>query len=139
MVRFLRFWAMGIPGALMCGLENWIFVVMAMFVARMGSVPLAATQILVVWTELIFLSIPFSFSVATSGRIAAALASNNVDKAKTAVVMSYVIGSVLVVGAAAVVWTMPEYLGLVFTNNQDVTFGLPCCLALQPHSSSHTE
>lgn len=121
-IRFIRFWAIGIPGALMCGLENWIFVVMAMFVARMGSIPLAATQILVVWTEMVFLSVPFSLSVASAGRVGAALGSNNVDKARTTAATSYAIGSVLVLGGAAVVWTMPEYLGYVFTDNEDIVY-----------------
>jgi Na+-driven multidrug efflux pump len=121
-IRFLRFYALGIPGGVMTGLENWMFVVLAMSVAQMGSVPLAATQILVVFTETVFLSIPFSVSVACSNRIAAALGSNNVESAKTTCFTGFAVGLPLVLGAAGIVYNMPEYLGYVFTNDGDVAY-----------------
>ena len=121
-VRFLRFCALGIPGALLLGMENWIFVAIVMFIARMGSVPLAATQILIVFNEMVYLTIPFSIAVACTQRIGSALGANNVDKAKAACVSSYALGMLLVGGAAGIVYILPLYLAYIFTYDGDVVY-----------------
>lgn len=121
-VRFIRFCALGIPGALLHGMENWIFVAVVMFIARMGSVPLAATQILVVFTEMVYLTVPFSIAVACTHRIGASLGNNNVDKAKAACASSFALGLVFVGGAAGLVYILPLYLAYIFTSDGDVVY-----------------
>ena len=99
-----------------------MFVAIVMFIARMGSVPLAATQILIVFNEMIYLSVPFSIAVASTQRIGAALGTNNVDRAKAACISSYVLGMILVGCAAGIVYVLPLYLAYIFTSDGDVVY-----------------
>ena len=58
-VRFIRFCAIGIPGALSAWNGELGFRGNCNVYCKNGSVPLAATQILVVFTEMVYLTVPF--------------------------------------------------------------------------------
>ena len=120
-VRTIRFFALGVPAGLMAGLENWIFVALIMFIARMGTIPTAASQLAIVLIQGAQLLGPAALSEAARIRIAHFLSTNQPDKANLVAKVSLAWGTVMCLLWAGLIQLIPKSLGLLFTGNEEVS------------------
>lgn len=67
-----------------------------------------------------FLSLPFAVSVAATVQISRLLAKKRHRKARLAAYLCLIEGSVLMALAAGTVFMLREYIGYVFTSNEDI-------------------
>ena len=120
LIRTLRFLVIGLPGGLMCGLETWVFCVVALLVQRIGSVPLAATFVGMMFIETVYLAIPFSLSVACTVRVSQLLASKRPERAAVCSAVSMIVGAVFVGLTGLLAYYLPSLVGYTFTTDKDV-------------------
>ena len=124
LVRVLRFAVLGIPGGLMLGLDSWIFVVMSLFVAQMGTVPLATHEVMAMLSTFVYTALPLALSVAATVRVGHLLAAQRVAQARFSTLLCLAASCVAVAVSAALVYYTPTTLGSVFTDDEDVLYRL---------------
>lgn len=123
-VRMVRFLLLGVPGGLMLGLESWIFVAMSIFVAQMGTIPLATHEVMAMFSMFVFLSLPFAIAIAATIRISHLLAEQNTSRAKGSAVLCLLMSFGVVCLCGVLVYYTPETLGSIFTDDPDIIYRL---------------
>lgn len=115
--EFLR---LGIPGALMFGLEAWAFEASTLMATYLDTVSLDAHTILLNTCAFTFVSLAFALGIVGSIRVGHLLGSNNGAQAKlaTRVLLVFVL---LVQSALAVFYiTARNYIGMIYSNDAEV-------------------
>ena len=120
LIRTLRFIAIGLPGGLVCGLETWVFSIMALLLQRIGTVPMVASVVGMVLLETVYLAVPFALQVACTLRISQLLAAKRPDRASVCCTVSMVTGAAFVGFMGLLTFYLPGLIGHIFTTDEDV-------------------
>jgi multidrug resistance protein, MATE family len=115
-----EFLHLGIPGALMFGLEAWAFEASTLMATYLDTVSLDAHTILLNTCAFTFVSLAFALGVVGSIRVGHLLGSNNGAGAKLSTRVLLVL--VVVVQAALAVFyaTARNYIGMIYSNDAEV-------------------
>ncbi len=111
--------AMGLPNGLSLLVEVSSFAFMALFIARMGNLPLAAHQIASNVATLLYM-VPLSLSIATSARVSYWIGANQPHRAQQVqrLGIRLVAGCALALGLA--VWLCRQPLAAVYSQEAEV-------------------
>jgi MATE family multidrug resistance protein len=111
---------MGVPGGLAIMVEVTSFTLMALFIARLGSVASSSHQIAANLTAVLYM-MPLSIGIAASSRVSYWLGAGDIRKVHGAIRTGYqmVVGSSLLF--SAVLFGASEVLASVYSQNPQVT------------------
>ncbi|MEL6117388.1 MATE family efflux transporter [Photobacterium sp. SP02] len=115
----LRQFKMGFPIAAALFFEVSIFAAIALLIAPLGSIVVAAHQIAINFSSLIFM-LPMSLGAAVSIRVGHQLGEQNFDGAKISSHCGIWVGVAISVATAVLTIIFREQIGLLYTDNTEV-------------------
>ena len=116
-VAFLR---LGLPGALMLGLEAWFFEASTFTASFLSTTSFDAHCIMLSICAFTFLSGPFALGIAASIRVGQHLGGGDGARARATAHAVVCVVFVLMLFIAAAKISLRDYLGLLFTADRDV-------------------
>jgi multidrug resistance protein, MATE family len=122
---FLR---LGIPGGLAYGVEVTSFTLMALFIARLGTVASASHQIAASVAAMLYM-MPLSMAVACSARVSFWLGAGRPDHAKRVVYMGFRLTALIALALAATIFIANRLLASWYSGNPE-TIALASTLLL---------
>jgi MATE family multidrug resistance protein len=123
---------LGIPAGLSILVEVTSFTLMALFIARQGTLATAAHQVASNLAAVLFMT-PLSISIATSARVSFWLGAGDPKKARAAIRTGFKLGMALALLSAAVLLFARHRIAAVYSSNAEVAAlaaGLLAWLAL---------
>ena len=115
----VRLFKLGFPVAAALFFEVTLFAVVALLVAPLGSLIVAAHQVAINFSSLVFM-IPMSIGAAVSIRVGHKLGENNTEGAKIATHVGIIVGLVTAFITAALTVLFREQVSLLYTENTAV-------------------
>ncbi|MGO2161952.1 MAG: MATE family efflux transporter [Vibrio toranzoniae] len=115
----IRLFKLGFPVAAALFFEVTLFAVVALLVAPLGSLIVAAHQIAINFSTIVFM-IPMSIGAAVSIRVGHKLGENSVEGAKIATHVGLIVGLVTALMTAALTVLFREQVSLLYTDNTAV-------------------
>ena len=115
----IRLFKLGFPVAAALFFEVTLFAVVALLVAPLGPMIVAAHQVAINFSSLIFM-LPMSVGAATSIRVGYRLGEGNTDGAKVASRIGILVALILSLCTAALTVLLREQIGLLYTDNRVV-------------------
>ena len=110
---------LGIPGGLAYLVEVTSFTLMALFIARLGTVATAGHQIAASAAAVLYM-MPLSMAIACSARVSFWLGDNQPDRAKRVVVLGIKLTALASMGLAAMVLIANQWLASLYSGNPDI-------------------
>jgi MATE family multidrug resistance protein len=110
---------LGIPAGLSILVEVTSFTLMALFIARQGTVATAAHQIAANLAAVLFMT-PLSISIATSARVSFWLGAGDPRKARATIRTGFKLGMALALLSAAVVLLARHRIAAIYSGNAEV-------------------
>ena len=118
-LKVLRFLLLGLPGGCLIALDTWVFDATLLMTASMGAIILSAQEILIVVTLLVYMSVPFALSTASTYRIGYLLGGQRSEAAAISANITMVAG-VLIMGLCGYfVYLLSGVLGWMVSPNDD--------------------
>ncbi|MFA0464729.1 MATE family efflux transporter, partial [Vibrio sp. 10N.261.45.F1] len=115
----IRLFKLGFPVAAAIFFEVTLFAVVSLLVAPLGSLVVAAHQVAINFSSLIFM-IPMSIGAAVSIRVGHKLGENNTEGAKIATHVGIIVGLVTALMTATLTVLFREQVSLLYTENTAV-------------------
>lgn len=115
----IRLWKLGFPVAAAMFFEVTLFAVVALLVAPLGPLVVAAHQVAINFSSLIFM-LPMSIGAAASIRVGHRLGENNVEGAMIASRVALIVSVTLSLVTAALTLLFREQVALLYTDNRAV-------------------
>lgn len=115
----VRLFKLGFPVAAALFFEVTLFAVVALLVAPLGPMIVAAHQVAINFSSLVFM-LPMSVGAAVSIRVGHKLGENNTEGAKIATHVGILVGLVMSLGTAFITILFREQIALLYTENQAV-------------------
>lgn len=115
----IRLWKLGFPVAAAMFFEVTLFAVVALLVAPLGPLVVAAHQVAINFSSLIFM-LPMSIGAAASIRVGHRLGENNVEGAMIASRVALIVAVILSLFTAALTLLFREQVALLYTDNRAV-------------------
>lgn len=115
----IRLLKLGLPVALALFFEITLFAVVALLVAPLGSITVAAHQVAINFSSMVFM-LPMSIGVAVSIRVGQKLGEENIEGAKIASHVAIIVGivSAITTGIATILFREP--ITQLYTSNPEV-------------------
>ena len=110
---------LGIPGGLAYMVEVTSFTLMALFIARLGTVASASHQIASSAAAVLYM-MPLSMAIACSARVSFWLGANRPDNAKRVVLLGIKLTALVSIGLAAIILIANQWLAGLYSGNPDV-------------------
>lgn len=110
---------LAIPGIVMIVAESLAYEILTLFASKFGTSALATQSALSSIVSLLYM-IPFAISVASSTRIANFVGGENVNSAKTAINVGYLLAAIIAAFNASIIFYASQYIALLFTEDQEV-------------------
>ena len=107
---------LGIPGGLAYMVEVTSFTLMALFIARLGTVASASHQIAASAAAVLYM-MPLSMAIACSARVSFWLGADQPNKAKHVVILGIKLTALLSIGLAAIVLIANNWLASLYSVN----------------------
>ncbi len=107
---------LGIPGGLAYMVEVTSFTLMALFIARLGTVASASHQIAASAAAVLYM-MPLSMAIACSARVSFWLGANQPNKAKYVVILGIKLTALLSIGLAAIILIANYWLASLYSAN----------------------
>ena len=118
-LKVLRFLLLGLPGGCLIALDTWVFDATLLMTASMGAIILSAQETLIMITLLVYMSIPFALSTASTYRIGYLLGGQRSEAAAMSANITMVAG-VLIMGLCGyIVYLLSGVLGWMVSPNDD--------------------
>ncbi|WCM91353.1 MATE family efflux transporter [Acidovorax sp. NCPPB 2350] len=117
--QILRFARLGIPAGLAILVEVTSFTLMALFIARQGTVAAAAHQIASNLTAVLYM-VPLSLAIATSARVSYWRGRGDEMQARAVAWMGFRIVVAMAAGLAAILFIARNHLAQLYTVSPDV-------------------
>ncbi|USD31243.1 MULTISPECIES: MATE family efflux transporter [Vibrio] len=114
-----RLFKLGFPVAAALFFEVTLFAVVALLVAPLGSLVVAAHQVAINFSSLVFM-LPMSIGAATSIRVGHSLGENNVEGAAIASRVGIIVSVALALSTALLTVLFREQVALLYTDNRAV-------------------
>jgi multidrug resistance protein, MATE family len=114
-----QFARLGIPGGLAVTVEVTSFTLMALFIARQGTLAAAAHQIAANLAAVLYM-VPLSIAIATSARVSYWLGAGDPARARRAIGTGFRLGFALAVGLAVSVAIGRQGIAAVYSNSPEV-------------------
>ena len=114
-----EFARLGIPGGLAYLVEVTSFTLMALFIARLGTVATAGHQIAASAAAVLYM-MPLSMAIACSARVSFWLGDSQPDRAKRVVVLGIKLTALVSMGLAAMVLIANQWLASLYSGNPDI-------------------
>ena len=127
-----KFARLGVPTGLAVMVEITSFTLMALFIARMGTVASAAHQIASNTVAVLYM-LPLAIGIATSARVSFWLGAGKPQQAKQVIFQGFMLTAVAACGFSALIFTTKDALAMAYTSNPQVaqvTVGLLSWIAL---------
>lgn len=115
----IRLFKLGFPVAAALFFEVTLFAVVALLVSPLGSIIVAAHQVAINFSSLVFM-LPMSVGAAVSIRVGHRLGEENVDGARVASRVGVMVGLALAMMTAILTVVFREQIALLYTNNPEV-------------------
>ncbi|WP_423839557.1 MATE family efflux transporter [Vibrio mytili] len=115
----LRLFKLGFPVAAALFFEVTLFAVVALLVAPLGPIIVAAHQVAINFSTLVFM-LPMSVGAAVSIRVGHKLGEENVEGARIASRVGIIVGLLLAIVTAILTILFRESIALLYTNNSEV-------------------
>jgi MATE family multidrug resistance protein len=115
----IRLFKLGFPVAAALFFEVTLFAVVALLVSPLGSIIVAAHQVAINFSSLVFM-LPMSVGAAVSIRVGHRLGEENVDGARVASRVGVMVGLALAMMTAILTVIFREQIALLYTNNPEV-------------------
>ncbi|MGR5068177.1 MULTISPECIES: MATE family efflux transporter [Vibrio] len=115
----IRLFKLGFPVAAALFFEVTLFAVVALLVSPLGSIVVAAHQVAINFSSLVFM-LPMSIGAAVSIRVGHRLGENNVDGARVASRVGIMVGICLSFMTAFITVAFSESIAKLYTNNAEV-------------------
>ncbi|MDN3609948.1 MATE family efflux transporter [Vibrio ostreicida] len=115
----IRLFGLGFPAAAAMFFEVTLFAVVALLVAPFGPLVVAAHQVAMNFSSMIFM-LPMSISVATSIRVGQRLGEKNTQKAEIASKVALLFAVILSLITAFSTFMLREHIALLYTQNRAV-------------------
>lgn len=119
-LRISKFLHLGIPGALMLGLEAWSFEITTFLAAYLGTVSLDAHVILLNIIGFTFMSLPFALGIAASIRVGYLLGAGRTMSAQAVSKATFCLMLGFMISLSLIKIAIRDYLGLIFTDDEQV-------------------
>lgn len=110
---------LGIPAGLAVMVEVTSFTLMALFIARQGTVASAAHQIASNLAAVLYM-VPLSLAIATSARTSYWLGAQDPVRARRAVLLGFRLSALIGIALAAILFAAKDQLGQIYTSNTAV-------------------
>ena len=107
---------LGVPGGLAYMVEVTSFTLMALFIARLGTVATASHQIASSAAAVLYM-MPLSMAIACSARVSFWLGANRPDNAKRVVVLAIKLTALISIALAAIVLIANKWLAGLYSGN----------------------
>ena len=117
--QLASFVRLGIPAALAVTVEVTSFTLMAMFIARQGTLASAGHQIAANLAAVLYM-VPLSLAIATSARVSYWRGAGQEDHAKTAVLIGFRLLSLVSIALAAIIFIAKEPLASIYSTDAQV-------------------
>lgn len=114
-----QFARLGVPGGLAVMVEVTSFTLMALFIARQGTLASAAHQIAANLAAVLYM-VPLSIAIATSARVSFWLGSGNASRARLAIRKGFQLGLVMALVLAAVVALGRGSIAAIYSRSPEV-------------------
>ena len=124
----LRFARLGLPAGLSIMVEITSFTLMALFIARLGAVPLASHQIAANMAGVLYM-IPLALGIASSARTGYWLGAQQPQRAREAALTGLVLAATMALLCACGLWLMRAPLAALFTADPAVALAAAAWLA----------
>ncbi|MEF1281485.1 MATE family efflux transporter [Vibrio fortis] len=115
----VRLFKLGFPVAAALFFEVTLFAVVALLVAPLGPMIVAAHQVAINFSSLVFM-LPMSVGAAVSIRVGHKLGENNTEGAKIATHVGILVGLAMSLATAFITVVFREQIALLYTENQAV-------------------
>lgn len=115
--QLASFFRIGLPGAMMLGLEAWFFEAATVMASYLGDVSLDAHSIMLTICAFTFLSLPFAFGIAASIRTGHLLGAGDGPSAQLAAKVCLVVVLAIMSTLMAVKVALRWQLGWLFSND----------------------
>lgn len=115
----IRLFKLGFPVAAAMFFEVTLFAVVALLVAPLGSLIVAAHQVAINFSSLVFM-LPMSIGAATSIRVGHRLGEGNVEGAAIASRVGLIVAVLMALGTALLTVLLREQVALLYTDNRAV-------------------
>jgi MATE family multidrug resistance protein len=110
---------LGVPGGLSVLVEVTSFTLMALFIARQGTLATAAHQVAANLAALMYM-VPLSLAIATSARVSYWLGAADAKRARAALRCGFKLGLLMAVAAAASLAMLRWRIAAVYSNDAQV-------------------
>lgn len=110
---------LGVPTGLAVMVEVTSFTLMALFIARMGTVASAAHQIAANLVAVLFM-LPLSIGIATSARVSDGLGANRAAQVRNAITQGFMLIALTSVVMSAIIFTARFHLASLYAVNPQV-------------------
>jgi MATE family multidrug resistance protein len=110
---------LGIPGGLAYMVEVTSFTLMALFIARLGTVASASHQIASSAAAVLYM-MPLSMAIACSARVSFWLGADRPDNAKRVVVLGIQLTALVSIALATMVLIASQWLASLYSGNPDI-------------------
>nr|WP_231402527.1 MATE family efflux transporter [Caenimonas aquaedulcis] len=114
-----RLFRLGIPAGLAVMVEVTSFTLMALFIARQGTLASAAHQVVTNLAAVIYM-IPLSIAIATSARVSYWLGGNDAKKARGAIRAGLKLAILTALFLSIALWVTREQVAAIYTSNPEV-------------------
>ncbi len=115
-----EFARLGIPGGLSYLIEVTSFTLMALFIARLGTVASASHQIAASVASVLYM-VPLSIAIACSARVSFWIGAGQADRARRAVWTGFWLAVFMAIASAAIIFTASHSLTALYSRNPVVT------------------
>lgn len=110
---------LGVPGGLAYMVEVTSFTLMALFIARLGTVATASHQIASSAAAVLYM-MPLSMAIACSARVSFWLGANRPDNAKRVVVLAIKLTALISIALSAIVLIANQWLAGFYSGNPEI-------------------
>ena len=110
---------LGIPGGLAYMVEVTSFTLMALFIARLGTIATASHQIAASAAAVLYM-MPLSMAIACSARVSFWLGANRPDNAKRVVMLGIKLTALVSIALAAIVLIANKWLASLYSGNPNI-------------------
>ena len=110
---------LGIPGGLAYMVEVTSFTLMALFIARLGTVATASHQIAASAAAVLYM-MPLSMAIACSARVSFWLGANRPDNAKHVVMLAIKLTALVSIALAAIILIANKWLASLYSGNPNI-------------------
>lgn len=110
---------LGIPGGLAYMVEVTSFTLMALFIARLGTVATASHQIAASAAAVLYM-MPLSMAIACSARVSFWLGANRPDNAKRVVMLGIKLTALVSIVLAAIILIANQWLASLYSGNPNI-------------------